>query len=70
MGILTNVDLNACFGVVQCLSIGVNRDKLNTVNASVNHAVDSRAAGAADTNNLNPGKGFDLWFYLWHGFLL
>ena len=41
----------------QRLGVGVDRDELDPVDAGLDHAVDGVAAGAADADDLDPGKG-------------
>ena len=44
----------------QRLGIGVDGHKVNAVQAFVDHAVDGITAAAANTHDLDAGKGFDL----------
>ena len=45
---------------MQRLGIGVDGDKLDALQAFVDHAVDGIAAAAAHTHDFDAGKGFDL----------
>jgi hypothetical protein len=66
-GFLADVNLTAGFAVVQGLGIGINDDKLDVFNPGLDHAVNRRAAGSANPDNLNLGKCLDSWLNdLWH----
>ena len=49
---IANDDLLAGFGVLQCLCICVDRDKLYALHTAFNHSVDSVSAAAANTDDL------------------
>ena len=42
--------LHGCFGIQQCLLIGIHADKFNTAQTALHHAVNSVTAAAADAN--------------------
>ena len=48
---VANYDLLTCFGIFQCLCIGVNGDEVHTLHSAFDHAVNSVTAAAADTND-------------------
>ena len=52
--------------VMQRLGVSINRHKIDPCYPGINHAVDGRAAGAADANYFNPGKCFYCWVNFRH----
>src|SRR3989344_7354329 len=56
--------------VVEILRISVNCDEVNTLNLTINHMINRIFAGTADSDNLDSGARFYLWFDLWHALIL
>jgi hypothetical protein len=52
---------------MECLSIGINSDKLDIADTCVDHAVDGCPTGTPDTYNFYFCECLDSWLnYLWH----
>src|SRR5688572_17526694 len=64
------MDLNVGLGMVESLGVGVNCHELDVFDTGLDHAVNGRAAGTADTYDLDLRKRLDSWFNdLCHKFL-
>jgi hypothetical protein len=50
---LADLDLILALGLVEVLSIGVNGNELNALDARGDHSIDDVVAGSADTDHLN-----------------
>lgn len=57
-GLVADADARIGFAVVECLVVGVDRNKFYAGEAFHNHSVDSVTTAAADADHLDLGKPF------------